>query len=338
MDVSIITCTYNPNSKIFERVLRSIENQDVSGIDVEYVIVDNNSTPPVSEMPVVQSFLSRNAWARIAVEREQGLTAARIAGTKATSGKIIVFVDDDNELDPRYIKEALRLFLDHPFVGVWGAGDICVEFPESAPSWVEKEIKPFFLEKKRHRKEYATIVEMSCPAYPIGGGMAIKREIMENYALLVKSHNFKTTDRKAGSGASWGDTQINWLSIKNGYAVGVSPDLKFLHLISKKRTSLKHILRLVYDGNATGLVAFYEIFPEDLKFINAKIKPPNPLSFNFLVCLLEVFIKSKSKFNQAKIQIALHFGRSEAYYKAFEMSKSSFYKITSSLFLKFIGL
>ncbi len=336
MDISIITCTYNPHPKIFERVLRSVENQDFGGLKVEYVIVDNNSTPPVSEMETVQSFLARNTWARVIVEKEQGLTEARIAGTNATSGRIIVFVDDDNELDLHYLKEVINLFSNYSFVGVWGAGHITVEFPESAPSWIEKEMKPFYLERKRHRKEYATIVEMSCPAYPIGGGMAVKREIIEDYALLVKSHNFKTTDRKAGSGASWGDTQINWLAIKNAYAVGVSPDLKFQHLISKKRASLEYILRLSYDGNATGLTAFYEIFPEDQKVFNAKNIPKNPLSFGFLMVLFGYFIKLK--FHKVKIHIAIHFGKLESYYKAFNVPKTKVYQVTSSFFLNFIKL
>lgn len=332
MDISIITCTYNPNPKIFERVLCSVENQNFAGLSVEYVIVDNNSTPPVSEMPIVQSFLSRNAWTRVVVEKEQGLTAARVCGTHATSGKIIVFVDDDNELDINYLKETVHLFSDYPFVGIWGSGYISVEFPESAPSWIEKEMKPFYLERKRNRKEYTTVIEMSCPAYPIGGGMAVKRKILENYAHLVKSHQFKTTDRKAGNGASWGDTQINWLAIKNGYAVGVSPYLRFQHLISKKRASLQYILKLLYEGNATGLTAFYEIFPEDLKSFDAPIKPKGRFSFYFLFKCL-----TKLQFYQAKMHIAIHFGVLESYYRAFNMPKSRAYEIISSLFLKFIN-
>ncbi len=334
MDVSIITCTYNPNPKIFERVLRSVESQDFGDLKVEYVIVDNNSHPPVAEMPIVQSFLARNSWVRVIVEKEQGLTAARIAGTKATTGDILIFVDDDNELDSQYVKNSIKLFEAYPFVAVWGAGHISVEFPESAPSWIEKEMKPFYLERKRKRTEYATIVEMYCPAYPIGGGMAVKREIMNTYSILVKSHNFKTTDRKAGSGASWGDTQINWLSIKNGYAVGVSPDLKFQHLISKKRASLEYILRLYYDGLASGLTAFYEVFPEELNNNDLKNQSIRVLHFSFFNNLFSYFLRLK--FRHAKMYIADHFGNVESHYRAFNLPKSFSYKFISSFFLSFV--
>lgn len=331
MDVSIITCTYNPNPKIFERVLRSVERQDFGDMKVEYVIVDNNSNPPVAEMPIVQSFLARNSWARVIVEKEQGLTAARLAGTKATSADIIIFVDDDNELDSQYVKNSIKLFEAYPFVAVWGAGQISVEFPESAPSWIEKEMKPFYLERKRKHTEYTTIVEMYCPAYPIGGGMAVKRQIMNTYSLLVKNHNFKTTDRKAGSGASWGDTQINWVSIKNGYAVGVSPDLKFQHLISKKRASLEYILRLLYDGPASGMTAFYEIFPEEIQ--HTQNQPIRVLSLGFLVTLLGYLLRLK--FRKAKMYIAFHFGHVESYYRALNLPRLSAYKFVSSFFLRF---
>jgi len=326
--ISVITCTYNPNPKIFERVLRSIECQSIENFDIEYVIVDNNSNPPVSEMPCVRAFLERHTWARVITEKKQGLSYARIAGANATKGDILVFVDDDNELASNYISEVVKLFNQYYFVGVWGAGDITVEFPEGVPLWVEKDMKAFFLERKRHFVEYTTVVDMYSPAYPIGGGMAVKRELMTLYNHLVQNPEFKTTDRKADSGASWGDTQINWLAIKNGFAVGVSPDLKYNHLIPQKRTSIDYICNQTFDGIATGLTAFYEIFP-DLKQSYEGIKPSKRSTF-----LLRFFkLLITMNFNSLKIHIAGYFGGWESYYRGHRLTRPTSYRLFASLFL-----
>jgi glycosyltransferase involved in cell wall biosynthesis len=299
--ISVITCTYNPNPKIFERVLRSIECQSIANFDIEYVIVDNNSNPPVSEIPCVQAFLARNAWAKVITERRQGLSYARIAGVKEASSDIIIFVDDDNELASNYISEVVKLFNQYYFVGVWGAGDITVEFPEGVPLWVEKDMKAFFL-------EYTTVVDM--------------------YSHVVQNPEFKTTDRKADSGASWGDTQINWLAIKNGFAVGVSPDLKYNHLIPQKRTSIDYICNQTFDGIATGLTAFYEIFP-DLKQSYEGIKPSKRSTF-----LLRFFkLLITMNFNSLKIHIAGYFGGWESYYRGHRLTRPTSYRLFASLFL-----
>jgi glycosyltransferase involved in cell wall biosynthesis len=292
----MITCTYNPNPKIFERVLRSVEHQLIEDFNFEYIIVDNNSNPPVSEMPCVHAFLERHTWARVITEKKQGLSYARIAGV-------------------------VKLFNQYYFVGVWGAGDITVEFPEGVPLWVEKDMKAFFL-------EYTTVVDMYSPAYPIGGGMAVKRELMTLYNHLVQNPEFKTTGRKADSGASWDDTQINWLAIKNGFAVGVSPDLKYNHLIPQKRTSIDYICKQTFDGIATGLTAFYEIFP-DLKQSYEGIKPSKRSTF-----LLRFFkLLITMNFNSLKIHIAGYFGGWESYYRGHRLTRPTSYRLFASLFL-----
>jgi glycosyltransferase involved in cell wall biosynthesis len=146
--ISVITCTYNPNPKIFERVLRSIECQSIENFDIEYVIVDNNSNPPVSEIPCVQAFLARNAWAKVITERRQGLSYARIAGVKEASSDIIIFVDDDNELDKEYIKNAVQIIHERDYVGIWGPGKISVEFVDGAPALVDKKTEDVFFRER----------------------------------------------------------------------------------------------------------------------------------------------------------------------------------------------
>jgi glycosyltransferase involved in cell wall biosynthesis len=44
MSFSIITCSFNPNDLIFNRLIEAIALLETDGLDVEWIVVDNNST------------------------------------------------------------------------------------------------------------------------------------------------------------------------------------------------------------------------------------------------------------------------------------------------------
>jgi glycosyltransferase involved in cell wall biosynthesis len=284
--ISVITCTYNPNPKIFERVLRSIECQSIENFDIEYVIVDNNSNPPVSEMPCVQAFLARNAWAKVITERRQGLSYARIAGVKEASSDIIIFVDDDNELDKEYIKNAVQIIHERDYVGIWGPGKISVEFVDGAPALVDKKMRMFFLEKDIPYEEFGLTHSMWERFYPSGAGQVIRRDILMDYIDFVERGVLTATDRTGASLASAGDAQIIWTAVKKNKAVGISPRLKLNHLIPKKRANMKYIRRLAFWLHRSQLPAFIEAFPHEKQ----NVKMPSLLII--LVSTLKMLLKA----------------------------------------------
>ena len=46
---SIIVCTYNPNFEIFKRLIQAISKFEYAQIEYEVIIVDNNSSPKLSQ-------------------------------------------------------------------------------------------------------------------------------------------------------------------------------------------------------------------------------------------------------------------------------------------------
>jgi glycosyltransferase involved in cell wall biosynthesis len=108
--MGVAICTHNPDEAVFRRALAAVQSQSLSpDTPIECLIVDNNSDPPISELPYVKSFLERCAWARVIVERRQGLTYARIAAIENTTSLNLCFVDDDNEPTPEYLSVAARI-------------------------------------------------------------------------------------------------------------------------------------------------------------------------------------------------------------------------------------
>ncbi|HLK16570.1 MAG TPA: glycosyltransferase, partial [Fimbriimonadaceae bacterium] len=127
---SLIICTRNPRREYLEMTLTALRKQALPTERWELVIVDNASDPEL------KWDLSWHPHARVVREAEVGLSHARRRGVEACSGRLIVFVDDDNELAPSYLQDACDLFSTDeriaaaggPSEGVW----------EDRPSWVER--------------------------------------------------------------------------------------------------------------------------------------------------------------------------------------------------------
>jgi glycosyltransferase involved in cell wall biosynthesis len=263
LSIAIITCTYNPDEKVFSRALHSIATQNISSAsEVECIIVDNNSSPPLAELPYVQEFLSKCSWAKIIRESRQGLTFARMAGFQATRNSLIVFVDDDNEILPSYLDMALNLFAKYPSVGAWGPGNVTVEFIGQVSDWFNTTFRHTFQERHIKNIEYGCVPETWTSFYPIGTGLAIRRDILEKYCNGVECGALNSSDRKGKALSSGGDIQIVWEAVKMGYSAGISPSLNVKHLIPSNRSNVDYVKRLSFGAASSYLPCLTSSFPE----------------------------------------------------------------------------
>ena len=103
--ISVIICTHNPRADYLGRTLDGLRSQELSAGEWELVLVDNASPEPVAP----RFDLGWHPRARVVVEPEMGLTAARLRGISEASAPLLVFVDDDNVLSADYLKRALSL-------------------------------------------------------------------------------------------------------------------------------------------------------------------------------------------------------------------------------------
>src|SRR5208337_5568979 len=104
-DVSTIICTHNPRADYLRRVLDALKAQTLPQERWELLLIDNASKEPLA----AAWGLNWHRNARHIREDEPGLTPARLRGIKESVGELLVFVDDDNVLDPSYLETALSL-------------------------------------------------------------------------------------------------------------------------------------------------------------------------------------------------------------------------------------
>ncbi|MEK7604458.1 MAG: glycosyltransferase family 2 protein [Patescibacteria group bacterium] len=108
MKVSFSIPAYNEEAvigKCLEAVLAEISR---SGIDAEIVVVNNASTDRTREVA------SSYPGVRVIDECTKGLTHARAAGMRATTGEIIANVDADVILLPGWLTTVVTYFKDNP--------------------------------------------------------------------------------------------------------------------------------------------------------------------------------------------------------------------------------
>jgi glycosyltransferase involved in cell wall biosynthesis len=113
--LSVIICAHNPRPHYFQRCLSALEGQTLSREKWELIVIDNASAPDKAPRPD----LSWHPGARLVVELQLGLTPARLRGIREAAGDLLVFVDDDNVLDPDFLETAMRVADEKPFLGSW---------------------------------------------------------------------------------------------------------------------------------------------------------------------------------------------------------------------------
>src|SRR5262245_45029284 len=116
-DVTIIICTYN-RSAALRTCLESLCRGDALRLaGTEILLVDNNSPDDTPE--VAKSFGDRLPL-RYLCEPRQGKTFALNRGVAEARGDLLLFTDDDVELNERWVKEYRAAASRHPEAGWFG--------------------------------------------------------------------------------------------------------------------------------------------------------------------------------------------------------------------------
>jgi glycosyltransferase involved in cell wall biosynthesis len=259
--LSVVVCTFNPDPMLFSRCLAAIAAaQRATAFELEIVLVDNNSQPPLASLDAVAQFLRENPTRRLVTEPRQGLGNARMAGLAAARAPALVFIDDDNLPQLGYFAAAAELLTQFGQVGVWGPGVIDIEWDPASSRWIRGYATCF---QQRH----VTMTHFDSVAgwpefYPTGTGMVVRRDVFTTYAGQVRAGRISAIGRKGGQLTSGEDNQIVWTAVAMGLAAGISPQLRLTHVVERRKARLGYILRMVFATMASGRIVAQESFPD----------------------------------------------------------------------------
>ncbi len=239
--VSVVVPTHNPHPGRLARTISSLRAQLLTTDQWELVIVDNCSSIPITVD------LTWHPSAQVIREERLGLTCARLAGAAATSGRILVFVDDDNVLAWDYLETVIRVFAENSQLGAAGGKSI-PDWEILPPAWVMEFADKLALRDLGENvriEQYS--VETGYPARaPVGAGMAISRAAWDVYSSSVANASAAPADRTGQELTSGGDNDIVMHIMRAGWHVGYFPQLVLTHLIPARRLTKDYLARLNY--------------------------------------------------------------------------------------------
>jgi len=243
MTLSVIICTYNPESGVFSRCLDAIAAANANSPFTELIIVDNNSTNGFHSTEAVKAFL-RNHPARIIKENQQGLTPARLRGIREASGDLLVFIDDDNFIAADFLQRAKEIAGGFPQVGAF-SGQVLLEYDSAPDPWTMR-YRGMLVYREFSGNRWSTEpFDQSC--MPCGAGLCIRKEVAGHYLALHESgkRNFNL-DRSVNSLLSGGDNDLAMCACDIGLGMGLFDSLVTRHYIPAKRFQLDYLAKLAY--------------------------------------------------------------------------------------------
>ena len=212
-----------------DSVAEAIRN--ASDFTTEVVLINNGSTDD-TQLVIEQWGLSMAFPVTTVLEPRKGLSRARNAGIKASSGKTLVFTDDDCSLNPDYLIMLNRHYV-HDTSPVMRGGKVELGNADDMP----------FTIKLTEREERMN--DLHFPGgFLLGCNMAIRREIIDSVGHF---------DERFGAGAVFKaaeDADYIHRVYRAGFVVEYSPDVIVKHFHGRKtKESIISLNRGYHLGN-----------------------------------------------------------------------------------------
>ena len=166
MKYSVIIPTYN-RSKMLAEAIASVRAQSFNKDAYEIIVVDNGSKDDTRE---TVDRLNRDGDKQILYfyEAEPGLLYARHKGARVASGDILLYIDDDVIVSPKWLDEYSKAYaeLNPDSAG----GKILIQWDRTPPEWV------YSYEPLMGKLDYGpSTCLLQPPQYICGGNFSIKK-------------------------------------------------------------------------------------------------------------------------------------------------------------------
>jgi glycosyltransferase involved in cell wall biosynthesis len=140
MRASVIIPTHGRPVAV-KAAIRSLLAIDPKSSGAEIVVVDNNSDDAMSA-DLRSVCVAAAEPVRYVPEPSPGLGAARHTGAREARGEVLIFIDDDVQVSPRWLTAILETF-EEPDVGLVGGPSI-PSFTGTVPAWFWDFLEPVY--------------------------------------------------------------------------------------------------------------------------------------------------------------------------------------------------
>ena len=235
--LSLLVATYNRSASLLG-ALEAVAGQRADPAVWECVVVDNNSEDDTAAC--VEAFRQAHPGLNLRLVREsrQGLSHARNRGIAESRGEYLAIIDDDERINPDFVRAYIDFFDTHPEAAAAG-GRIIAEYPQGRPRWMSRWTEapianPIDLGPKVRPFPPGRI--------PGGGNMALRRTAVERHGAFDPSLG-RTGKRLLGGEESDLFERLR----KGGEQIWYVPDAVMWHIIGPEKLTDDYFDRLSFN-------------------------------------------------------------------------------------------
>lgn len=237
MYLSVVICSYN-RGKYLPMVLDSLKVQDYSTQSHEIILINNNSTDNTDE--IIRNYQQANPTFPLVYEIEynQGISYARNKGVETAKGDIIVFIDDDETVEPDFLTSVNNFFTQYKNAGI-SSGPVIPVYETEKPEWLSHFTMRLITGAYDKGKSIKLLKNKDYP----GTGHACFRK-----SLFIKYGAFNTTLGRKGNSLMGAEDKDFFLRLMNGgEKCYYLPSAKIYHHIPESKLTDDFFRRLTYS-------------------------------------------------------------------------------------------
>jgi glucosyl-dolichyl phosphate glucuronosyltransferase len=255
MRLDVVIPTYNRQQSL-ARTLGSLQKARVpNGLSVGITVVDNNSSDETRL--VVERWSQELSGVSYVYENKQGRSFALNAGIQATSGDLIGFIDDDEEIEESWYESVYDAFSsrDVDFIG----GPYIPNWEVEPPNWLPRKYCGVIGDIQAGDR--IVPFDESYPGILMGGNAVLKREILNRVGLYMTSVSRKGKKLLAGE-----DEEMYQRLLKANAKGLYLPHLRIFHHIPAERLTKSYFRRWCFwRGVSSGVLDRQQ--PADVRYL-----------------------------------------------------------------------
>lgn len=250
--ITVAICTYNGAIRL-PLVLEALAGQTLERSQWDVLVVDNASSDNTAQVATT-CWRRTDVDLRVIKEPARGQSRAREAARRAADREFLCFCDDDNLLDPDYLKIGFEFMQSAVDVGI-GGGCGRPESESELPGWFDSVAEAYAVGPQGDAPGEVSAER----GFVWGAGMILRRRAWD--AISHAGFRPRFPGRQGSELASGDDNELCCALALAGWKIHYSPQLGFRHRIPAGRLSSDYCRRLYYSfGEAAVVLNVYRDF------------------------------------------------------------------------------
>ena len=235
--LSLVIPTHNRAAQLVA-ALESVVRQDLPPHVWECVVVNNNSTDDTVMRFEEFAGAHPDIGLRLVSEPGPGVSYARNRGLREAQAPLVAFIDDDERVNPGFLRAYLDFFDTHPEAVVAG-GRIIAEYPTGRPDWMSKYVEMPIANPMDFGPD---VRPFPAGRVPGGGNMAFRRTGLAGYGGFDPS-----LGRVNGELIGGEENDFFERLLAGGETIWYVPDAVMWHIIPPSKLTVAYFRRLSYN-------------------------------------------------------------------------------------------